>query len=367
MNRHVVVKKLPDFDGREIVISDLHGSLDAYEKLLDKCGYKPGEDRLILLGDLVEKGHQNLALLRKIMHQTQTEDVHCLMGNCDFTAKNFLYSYRLAFIKSVLLERKGSLIHEMIAEAGLEPLSDSTDMDQLALQLRRHYLKELSFLNDLPHVIETPKRIYAHAGIQDEKTFAEDFRDVMTCPLFGETRRHFTKMVVVGHMPVTEYCRHKGDFNPRFHPESNVLSIDGGNVVKKPGQLNAVLFHGPIMETRSVSLLPEARALRDTRPRNAAPFFVGWNNGDVVIVRQEEHQSLVYSPYLRRHFWIDNSFLKNERGTDFTNYEMPLHYGETVEVVTTYGKKTQIKKLGILGWTLSENLEPVETTGPDAA
>ena len=64
------------------VISDIHGNLDLYLKLLDQISYKPNEDCLILLGDLIEKGKRNLDTLHYIMHQVQNEDVHCIMGNC---------------------------------------------------------------------------------------------------------------------------------------------------------------------------------------------------------------------------------------------------------------------------------------------
>lgn len=357
MNRQVKSKRLPRPSGREIVISDIHGDLDTYEALLANCQYTPGEDRLILLGDLVEKGPKNLDLLHKVMQQAEEENVHCIMGNCDFVAKNFLFAYRLDFIQDVLLHRPHSLIHEMAARSGMEPLSAQTDMDQWARQLRADWLKELCFLNDLPHVIETPDRIYTHAGLLDEKTYADDFRHVLTYPLFGETTQRFTKLVVVGHMPVSEYCRRLGDFNPRFHTQSNILSIDGGNQVKTSGQLNAVIFHGNYTETRFASSLPVVKALRDVRPRNSAPFFVGWNKGDITIVDARDTQSLVYSPWLRRHFWIDNSFIQKGKGTDFTNYEMPLTYGEQVEVAGFYGNKVQVKKQGILGWTYRDNLD----------
>lgn len=102
MNRNVVIQKLKTKAKRKIVISDIHGNLDLYQALLHKIDYKPGVDCLILLGDLVEKGKRNLDTLHYIMHQVQTEDVHCIMGNCDFIAKNVLYSYRLDFLKHVL-------------------------------------------------------------------------------------------------------------------------------------------------------------------------------------------------------------------------------------------------------------------------
>lgn len=89
MNRDVVISKLETKAKRKIVMSDIHGNLDLYQALLNKIDYKPGVDCLILLGDLIEKGKRNLDTLHYIMHQVQTEDVHCIMGNCDFIAKMF--------------------------------------------------------------------------------------------------------------------------------------------------------------------------------------------------------------------------------------------------------------------------------------
>ena len=56
MNRSVVIQELETKAKRKIVISDIHGNLDLYLKLLDQISYKPNEDCLILLGDLIEKG-----------------------------------------------------------------------------------------------------------------------------------------------------------------------------------------------------------------------------------------------------------------------------------------------------------------------
>ena len=54
MNRSVLIQKLETKAKRKIVISDIHGNLDLYLKLLDQISYKPNEDCLILLGDLIE-------------------------------------------------------------------------------------------------------------------------------------------------------------------------------------------------------------------------------------------------------------------------------------------------------------------------
>ena len=236
MNRDVVISKLETKAKRKIVISDIHGNLDLYQALLNKIDYKPGVDCLILLGDLIEKGKRNLDTLHYIMHQVQTEDVHCIMGNCDFIAKNVLYSYRLDFLKHVLGFRKASLIHEMAKSLNIE-INENSNMSQICQILRKHYLDELCFLNDLPHVLEDDAHIYVHAGIESNENYGTDFKQVMTHAFFLETNQVFKKNIIVGHMPVTEYCSHIASFDPIYDVKHNIYSIDGGNMVKFGGQL----------------------------------------------------------------------------------------------------------------------------------
>lgn len=366
MNRRPKIIQAPAPKVRDLVISDVHGNWHLLERLLEKADYKPKEDRLILLGDMVEKGPDSLGTVRKVMQLCEEGDVLMVMGNCDFIAKNVLFSYRLEFLRSILLSRKESLINEMTSEAGMDPVSKSTDMSDFCQEIRRHYLKELCFLNDLPHVIETPDRIYAHAGIEDEETFAEDFRQNMVRLQFGFEDRHFTRPVVTGHMPVSEYCRTIASFNPRFDPKRNIISIDGGNQVKWAGQLNAVAFSKDgSVQTWSADDCLQVKARHTCHPSNPVPFFINWNQGDVQIEKEENGQAYVYSPYLNRHFWIGKSFLSGSKASDYTNYRVPLETGDTVSLLRLEGGKAWIRKNGIFGWADPADLDLSQISAED--
>lgn len=41
---------------RTIVVGDIHGCLDEFQQLVESVKYQQGEDRLVLLGDLIDKG-----------------------------------------------------------------------------------------------------------------------------------------------------------------------------------------------------------------------------------------------------------------------------------------------------------------------
>ena len=86
-----VVKRVEFPAGRRILaVSDIHGNLPWFRALLDKAGYT-GDDILVLVGDLVEKGADSLATLRYIMELSAAHTVYALCGNCDNLAVDFAY------------------------------------------------------------------------------------------------------------------------------------------------------------------------------------------------------------------------------------------------------------------------------------
>ena len=50
---------------RAIIIGDIHGCLNEFERLLDKLNYDPNVDQVFLVGDLVGKGPDSLGVIEK--------------------------------------------------------------------------------------------------------------------------------------------------------------------------------------------------------------------------------------------------------------------------------------------------------------
>ncbi len=65
----------------EYLIGDIQGCDDALQRLLDKIGFSPSRDTLFLLGDLVNRGPDSLAVLRRLMALGPA--ARCLLGNHD--------------------------------------------------------------------------------------------------------------------------------------------------------------------------------------------------------------------------------------------------------------------------------------------
>ena len=104
MDRSVNTRALSLRPGQRLIaVSDIHGNLRLFDKLLDQVRYTPGSDVLVLAGDLIEKGPQSLDTLRFIMKLSKAPGVYALMGNCDFVCKNIWHRYNLRFLHQVLL------------------------------------------------------------------------------------------------------------------------------------------------------------------------------------------------------------------------------------------------------------------------
>ena len=65
----------------KFLIGDVQGCCDALDRVLAEIGYSPSRDHFWLLGDLVNRGPQSLAALRRIKAFEGAAD--CLLGNHD--------------------------------------------------------------------------------------------------------------------------------------------------------------------------------------------------------------------------------------------------------------------------------------------
>ncbi len=63
------------------LVGDVQGCADALERLLAEIGFSPSRDRLVVLGDLVNRGPSSLAVLQRLA--ALGDAATCLLGNHD--------------------------------------------------------------------------------------------------------------------------------------------------------------------------------------------------------------------------------------------------------------------------------------------
>ena len=110
----------------------------------------------------------------------------------------------------------------------------------------------------LPHVIETPKFVLAHAQILPGELEAMEPRDVYRADGFLNKGFSFDKYVVVGHWPTLRYPEYKRCANPIINRTRKIICVDGGMTMLRDGQMNALVI--PNCDSESFLVLASTKS-----------------------------------------------------------------------------------------------------------
>ncbi|MFC4618693.1 metallophosphoesterase family protein [Camelliibacillus cellulosilyticus] len=215
---------------RILVMSDIHGEYEKFEKLLKETAYNPSEDQLILLGDYVDRGPDARAVVEKVK-ELKAQGAIALKGNHeDMMEKAFADPTR---------------INHWFINGGMETLKSygytfetDKDIEQWVSEplIKNETIEaHLAFINELGHFHETEDTIFVHGGVHPDTPVSETdphilmwIRDEFHKGYKGE------KTVVFGHTP-TEAFHDSFDI---YFGDNNIIGIDGGCVYG--GQLNSL-------------------------------------------------------------------------------------------------------------------------------
>ncbi len=340
---------------RIIAVSDIHGNLPFFQALMDRIHLTP-QDALILVGDMLEKGRDSLALLRYLMELSKTHQLYPLCGNCDGLVLRFFETDILdgTFFSHYLPHHPESTLLQMARESGFE---QTEDLPRLRAHLRTAYPDIWSWLSNMATILETEHLVFVHGGVPSLSGMEHLNRwHCMKNDAFLHQGHSFDKWVVVGHWPVTLYNPRVPSAAPILLPERKIASIDGGCVLKADGQLNALIL--PSEESEDFSWqawdgLPQVQAL-DAQTSSEHSINIRWGHSALELLEEGEETSLC------RHLesgWvlpILNQYLRQDsRGLwceDSTDYRLPVFPGDKLSLVQSTRHGFLCKKEGVTGW-----------------
>ena len=347
---------------RIIAISDVHGNGHLLKKLLQRIRCCE-TDRLVLLGDHIEKGRESLDTLRFIKSLCAAGNAYALQGNCD-TIWEDLKAKRYYGINLVQYMdwRKDSLLCDMCRELGLDPHAHPPE--EVFCKLQDAYQELFAWLSALPQIIESENFIFVHAGLQPGALDAQDAAYCLRRDDFMHEAPAFNKPVVFGHMPTKNFC----DFSygrlvafPLHDARRNLFAIDGGNAVSFGGQLNALIFQDGAFSSDWCDDLPSAIVCRPQRESSGWPNSVCWQHNAVQVLAERDGESLCRVLDTGAELFVPNErlFIKDGKtcAFDFTDYRPPLRIGESVSIVERLGTTCLIKHAGVFGLCATECLQ----------
>lgn len=351
-------------DRRVIAISDIHGNLDYFQGLLQKIQYT-SDDILVLVGDMLEKGEQNLELVRFLIKLADKGILYKLAGNNDILYEDIYGDMgpgREGMLSYLLRrDRQGGFLHQMAAEMSF-PITSDMDIDAFCRALLQHFPAELHFLKGLPDIIESDSVRFVHAGLTSNCLSEQTAAKCRKNDNFMEQGIVMDKFCVVGHWPVCNYLRKDfpvPDFLPCFEPSLNLCSIDGGCNMKRNGQLNALILPGGSpsqMSFASYDGFPVVTAL-DAQKASSNPKSLVWGSGrhwieileeaeDFCLVRQELTGDLFWASRERIYIGSDDRLSCAEA----TDWEPEIRPGEKISLLQETSRGYYIRKNGRCGW-----------------
>lgn len=344
---------------RAFAVSDVHGNLDYLKGLLDKIAFSR-DDVLILLGDLIEKGPKSLETLQYIMQLCKTHTVHVLRGNCDCLLfdkdlpDGWLFRYRTSW--------HGNLIMNEFARRLDCPIREPEDIDRLRERVKREFPEEYAFLTGLPIILESEHYIFVHGGIPGEDSLThpeklEDWACMKNDDFLHQGHAFRSKWCVVGHWPATLYRENWPCANPLVSVRQQIVSIDGGCVIKRDGQLNALRLP-PVPDAdrftwTAYDALPTALA-RDAQAPSEHSLYIRYGDNAIrVLERGEEFSTCLHLSTGRKLDVLTRDIWESKHGIfceDSTNYLLPVQPGDVLSVIQETSRGWLVKKDGVTGW-----------------
>lgn len=215
------------------LISDIHGDFSRFQKMLEKIHFNSQNDVLYILGDVLDRGRENLALFEFV---NNCESMHLIKGNHELFAQMYL---------------EGKLKKEKWIAWGGEYTVE--EVDALGDKDKARLYEQLQALNLYIEIqVENEKWILTHSGLDADCIVEKEGKVIATESIEAAAKinefklmisndihympttklKTLDKFVVVGHTPV---IRLNEDGSYRIIHEANYMCIDSGAGHRKQG------------------------------------------------------------------------------------------------------------------------------------
>lgn len=349
--------------GRRILVtSDIHGHYSLLCRLLSRAEFCR-DDYLIIVGDMIEKGYENLKTLRYIMKLCERGNVIPLLGNVDAARLEMINELSpenaeefFEYLKAIR-SWNGSFWDEMTGELGMICQSPE-EVLLIKDKVSEHFRPELEFLSNCATVVETQNYVFVHGGLREQSIAANEFCEcekLLKFDNFYACAPAFEKYVVVGHYPTTLFDDKIACCDPKIDTKRKVISIDGGCGIKNFGQLNLLIIpdtdaDGSECGFISADELPTAYAL-DAQSPSKGSINLRWIDNQIEMLEKGDEFSRIRHSSSGYELWIPNDYLYNDtRAKDYSDYMLKIEPGDIVAPIHETSRGYIVKKDGILGW-----------------
>ena len=217
-------------------VSDLHGCYDKFMKLLGMIGLKE-DDTLYVLGDIVDRGPENVKLIREIVSRP---NIRALMGNHDYLVALMLQTDGMKTLPSAdkksdaqrkRLEARG-FFEAWLSDGGNTTWAELERISEQEKKVIRRYLRSLPIFTE---IVVNGQAYHLSHTVPSREWMLDDNRRVLTDFLFASPeydKVYFPdKILVTGHTPTGLIDETSAG---RIWKKNNHIAVDCGAVFGNP-------------------------------------------------------------------------------------------------------------------------------------
>ncbi len=175
-------------DAKTFIIGDIHGCLDLLKKLMDKIAWSQDKDRIIFLGDYIDRGEDARGVVDHILDLNRNSSrIECLKGNHEAMFLDFLSG----------IEREMFLVNggwkTLESYGSYEPRADESVIPA----------EHKTFYESLKLYVELDDYYVVHAGFKPKRAIEKQVEEDMLWirKSFVYSGYDFGKKVIFGHTP----------------------------------------------------------------------------------------------------------------------------------------------------------------------
>ena len=192
-------------NGRLFAIGDIHGCFKSFQILLEQNIKLLYNDKVILLGDYIDRGPQSREVIDYIFDlQIKGYNIVPLLGNHEAM---LIDAFDNSGLTSIWIQNGGS---ETLRSFNIESLNDIGS-------------KYIEFFKRLPYYYNFEEYLFVHAGFNDGSPdpFSDKYSMIWVCNLVYENPLLKNKIIIHGHRPIpVEVCKEIVQSN------KNVINLD---------------------------------------------------------------------------------------------------------------------------------------------
>ncbi len=364
---------------RILAVSDIHGHLDRLIQLLRQLHYG-GDDILVIVGDLIEKGPESLRVVQYVMDLARQHPVYVSMGNVDLgrilkaddDSPEGVADWA-GFLAWAERTWGGSLFSEMLGDMGI-PVSqvEGEKAAEYRCMMLEQFQEELEFLWSRPTILTAGKYIFVHGGIPTEEVESLVGTDpqpfLKNDDFYNQGYSFRDHIVVTGHWPTCLYRTDREDVSPLYDRERGILCIDGGNGLKSSGQLNGIIIPDSQGDMDEISWmgydgLLQVEALEGQEGRAAGAHIQYFESGVELLSRDGDmgewkqlSSGKIFSGPIN---WTYHDGEGRLHYSDYADTVLAVAPGDRLNVILQTGAGYYCKKDGMVGWYQGK-AQPVE-------